>query len=91
MSQFTVQNLRFRCYNPADKNLRKLRVPRRDIPKPKIEIDTEIIKMNNGQIDLATLAPKRSCIDLKRDIKLEIEELDDQTEQALKKFLENNN
>jgi hypothetical protein len=86
MAQYTEGNLRFRCYNPVDKELKKFKLPKPNVVRPEIKVDTEIIKMDNvtGQIDLNILAPKRYAFDLKRDIRLELEELDVQTKKAVR-------
>lgn len=76
----------FRNYKPRDPDLQKLMLPKPVIPNIEIEIDTEIIKKVNGQIDLKTVNPGRETLDLERDIQEKMETLERRTERALERF-----
>ncbi|KAH7830041.1 putative cwf18 pre-mRNA splicing factor [Monocercomonoides exilis] len=83
MSDTKDSKLHFRNYTPRDPRLKKLMLPKPEIPKIEIEIDTEIIKKTHGQIDLTVITPKRETMDLKRDIQDKLAILDKRTEKAL--------
>lgn len=86
MSNLDKEQLYFRNYKPLDPDLKKLMLPKTEIPKVEINIDTDIVKEVNGQIDLTIVAPRRDTADLKRLIQDKVDKLDRRTERALEKL-----
>ena len=81
-----TENLYFRNYKPRDPKLQRLMMSKPEIPKVEIEIDTEIIKTVNGQVDLSVIAPKRDTMDFKWDLEDKMAILQRRTERALERF-----
>eukprot|EP00118_Oscarella_pearsei_P017882 m.180019 g.180019 ORF g.180019 m.180019 type:complete len:161 (+) comp39237_c0_seq20:2482-2964(+) len=77
--------LKFRSYKPKDESLQELQLPR---TKPasiasEIEKNVDAAAVDDKEINLLSLAPKKPDWDLKRDVSRKLEKLERRTQRAI--------